>query len=898
VTSALYSNLTAALDLNARGFWSIAIHPKNAVIKNREGRERIASGKEPIGAAWGADRWSYDKLHQRFRTNPGAGVGVCLGPGRAPRGEWLIDLEGDGENAGESLYALLRGKEVATAGWSSTRGGHNLFTADGERLLALLAKCRAEALKGEGKVGVLKLAELPDLELRIGGYHPNGNVKQTQSVVPPTVGTDGKPRKWSGALDVAALPEAAYAFLEAIAEQHPSKAGANHAAGNGNVLPPSIANQATHEGNGFTHGSPFANPPTGATVEERAIAYLDTIDPAISGQGGSVPTFRAACTIGPGFDLTPATTLRLLLTHYNPRCVPPWSEGEMRHKVEDAYKVETRRGWLLNSTPPGRSAPSPGGSAPMPANRPMVILTTDRHVVEAESVEVLRNDAELFSRGDVLGIVVEESGTTTTLPGGIVLRGGCSRFLPLSKDCLSGRMTRLIEFRQWRVDKSKKNVLMPAHPPDYLVGMMMTRGQWPVRRLLGIASAPWVRPDGSLPDPGFDDQTGTLFRPTGDLAGLLANLPGSPDQDDARAAADRLFDVVRDFPFASDDDRAVWLAALLTAIQRPAIPGAIPGIVLNGNKAGTGKGLLIDVIGIAQSGAPIPTRPYPKDPPEAGKVTLSLALAGVMAVHFDNLTSGRYGSSELDSALTSTVVSGRILGASKESGPIPLRPCWFISGNSLSPGRDAFRRWLPCNLKTTLENPHERADVTEGNLRHYVASHRGELLRHVLVILKAHALAGRPVCGKARLGSFEEWDLNVRGAVAFATGGDLGGPGLDCLATQRAATAESPEFAEKRALLDAWAAVPGAGHKQEGMTCARAREIAEHIPATKGQPMILTRYPDLRNALLEMSRDGKLPSSSTIGYRIRGMKHENVGGRCFEVAGNDRGIVLWRVANV
>ncbi len=206
------------------------------------------------------------------------------------------------------------------------------------------------------------------------------------------------------------------------------------------------------------------------------------------------------------------------------------------------------------------------------------------------------------------------------------------------------------------LDKKKQTILALAHPPDYLVGMIATRGYWPgVRQLLGIAfRIRGFARDGSLPVPGFDPATSTLFRPSADLAGLLASLPERPDQDDARAAKDRLFDVVSDFPFASDDDKAVWLAALLTAVQRPAIPGAVPGIVLNGNKAGTGKGLLIDVVGITESGTPIPTRPYPKDPAEAAKVTLSLALAGVTAVHFDNLTTGRYGSSELDSASSSS----------------------------------------------------------------------------------------------------------------------------------------------------------------------------------------------------------------------------------------------------
>jgi hypothetical protein len=631
---------------------------------------------------------------------------------------------------------------------------------------------------------------------------------------------------------------------------------------------------------------------SGSSVEERVIAYLGTCEPAISGQGGHDKTFSVACRVGPGFDLDPQTAFRLLWQQYNPRCQPPWSEAELRHKIEDAYQTEPRRGWLLDQIPRDGSI-----GAARPA-RPEIILTTDRHIVEAQTVEVMRNDPELFSRGDVLGVVVDEFGETTSLPGGVVLQGGCSRFLPLSKDCLSGRLTRLAQFVQHRTDKKGNPVLKRSHPPDYLIGMVMTRGDWPVRRLLGIASAPWVRRDGSFPLPGFEVATGTLFRPAGDVVGLLGDLPSSPDRDEARAAADRLFDVVRDFPFASLDDRAVWLAGLLTAIQRPAIAGAVPGIVLNSNKAGTGKGLLVDVIGITQSGAPIPTRPYPRDSAEAGKVTLSLALAGITAVHFDNLTGGRYGSSELDSALTSTIVSGRILGASKESGPIPLRPCWFISGNNLSPGRDAFRRWLPCNLKTALENPHERGDLTESNLRQYVASHRGELLRDALTILRAHAFAGRPVCGPARLGSFEDWDLQIRGAVYFATGGDLGGPGLDCLTTMRKAVEESPEFAEKRALLDAWAMVPGAGDNGKGMTCAYARELSEHIPATKGQPMVLTRYPDLRNALLELSRDGKLPSTSAIGYKIRGMKNENVGGRCFQVAGDERGSVLWRVATL
>ncbi len=194
---------------------------------------------------------------------------------------------------------------------------------------------------------------------------------------------------------------------------------------------------------------------------------------------------------------------------------------------------------------------------------------------------------------------------------------------------------------------------------------------------------------------------------------------------------ERLAKLVIQFPLANGVlDFSVWLAAVLTGIQRPAIAGPVPGFAFNGNKAGTGKGLLIDLVGLIVWGHAIPTRSYPFDPKEMAKVKLSLALAGVSAVHFDNLPEGGwYGGGELDSALTSMMVEGRILGASRESGAVPLRPAWFLSGNNISPGKDSYRRWLPCNLATELESPHERDDIQVSNLRQYVAEHRGEFLR-------------------------------------------------------------------------------------------------------------------------------------------------------------------------
>lgn len=53
-----------------------------------------------------------------------------------------------------------------------------------------------------------------------------------------------------------------------------------------------------------------------------------------------------------GFGLDPETALGILLARYNPRCEPPWTEKELRHKVEDAATKHHDRpyGWLRDGS--------------------------------------------------------------------------------------------------------------------------------------------------------------------------------------------------------------------------------------------------------------------------------------------------------------------------------------------------------------------------------------------------------------------------------------------------------------------------------------------------------------------------------------------------------------------
>ena len=174
--------LVEAIKLLKGGFWPVAIMPGE---------------KRPIGKDWGSKRWDEAHLRSVFEQHPEAGVGICFGPVRGPGDRWLIDLEGDGAQAGESLAKLFNGEVPDTPAWSSARGEHRLFVVDnGEELLRKLAE--AGAREGGGvQSGVYHLPELPDLEIRVGGFKADGSVKQVQSVAPPTPGTDGKRRAWT-----------------------------------------------------------------------------------------------------------------------------------------------------------------------------------------------------------------------------------------------------------------------------------------------------------------------------------------------------------------------------------------------------------------------------------------------------------------------------------------------------------------------------------------------------------------------------------------------------------------------------------------------------------------------------------------------------------------------------
>lgn len=88
----------------------------------------------------------------------------------------------------------------------------------------------------------------------------------------------------------------------------------------------------------------------------RARAYLEVLareTPAIAGSHGHSTTLQVAIKVACGFDLAEDEAIPLLQEVYNPACLPPWSEAELRRKVQEAQKVCLERGWLNKRLPAG-----------------------------------------------------------------------------------------------------------------------------------------------------------------------------------------------------------------------------------------------------------------------------------------------------------------------------------------------------------------------------------------------------------------------------------------------------------------------------------------------------------------------------------------------------------------
>lgn len=343
---------------------------------------------------------------------------------------------------------------------------------------------------------------------------------------------------------------------------------------------------------------------------------------------------------------------------------------------------------------------------------------------------------------------------------------------PADGDALRTELERRIDFVKISSVRTKddppvvKTVAKPRHAPRDLVQSVRTRGDWPgIPPLEAIVQAPTLRAGGELVDePGYDAPSRLLYHPAPGLQ--VPTVPRKPPRAAVTAAVELVDDVLADFPWATSAARANAYALLLTPLVRPAIAGTVPLALVSGTKAGTGKGLLVDVVSRITSGRAPGLTAVPGTDDEMDKRIGALLMAGSTFIAFDEADELR--SSSLALALTATIVKPRILGQSTMV-ELPQRATWVACGNNIRIRGDLHRRCYMIRLDAKLARPYERTGFRHPNLIEHVAAHRGELLGAALTIARAWYAAGSPPASiPAVVGGFESWTTTIGGILAHA----------------------------------------------------------------------------------------------------------------------------------
>lgn len=419
-------------------------------------------------------------------------------------------------------------------------------------------------------------------------------------------------------------------------------------------------------------------------------------------------------------------------------------------------------------------------------------------------------------------------------------------------------------------------------PPAICKSVISLHSQRQLKKLSAVITAPTLRPDGTIFDtPGYDPKTQLLFDPVG----LPPHITRFPTRALAMTALEQLWIPFAEFPFCNNIDRAVHLAALLTASVRSSLP-ASPGFAYDAPVQASGKTLLARCVGVLVQGTDPSVWPHTagRDDEEIRKRLLTVLRTGSRVLIWDNVV-GTFDSPALASCMTSPMLSDRILGQSRMS-TVPNKLLLLMTGNNLSLRGEMPRRILISRIDPKTDKPFARQFALEPYA--YCHDHRQCMLAAALTLIRAYIThrCEKPITG--RLASFENWDDWVRGAVIYAN--ELK-PGMfgDVMDSIDANQAADPDIENLLCLLSSWEKIFGT--KAVSTTEILAVVYAGASPSPEKLNLV--------NALEVLTNSDRFQISARglgkfLGYRLGRI----AGGRVLEKGpmANDR--QTWRVSPV
>jgi putative DNA primase/helicase len=375
----------------------------------------------------------------------------------------------------------------------------------------------------------------------------------------------------------------------------------------------------------------------------------------------------------------------------------------------------------------------------------------------------------------------------------------------------------------WERVNQKGESVVQGSAPTQVVQNMLAMPDPPLPVLSRIVDVPILGRDGAVhSSPGYSPSTQVYYDPSPSL--VLPRVATRPSRADRARALDLIAgNLLGDFPFTGEAERAHAIALVLQPFVRELLAGPTPLYLIEAPTPGTGKSLLARVACWPAIGSAVGAMTEGSHEDEWRKRITAKLMQAPVAVLIDNLRD-RLDSAALSAVLSADVWEDRILGYSQVA-TLPNKTTWIATGNNPGLSGELTRRSVRVRLDAEQEHPEDRGGFRHAHLEGWAAEHRGELVWAALTLARAWIAAGRPRWRGRSLGSFESWASVLGGILAHASvEGFLGN--LDAL--RDSAQSETESMAQ---FLTAW-------YAHHGDTPVKAREIGPPAEAVGIDPYI------------------------------------------------------------
>ncbi|TWU18880.1 TOTE conflict system archaeo-eukaryotic primase domain-containing protein [Allorhodopirellula heiligendammensis] len=777
-------------------------------------RDRYGRYSSNGSARWSANSLSPESLHGHFNGTEIIGLGITSLDDECSFVVWDLDNHVSDESTSLNLnYAIMLRDKLRAIGLQSLiedsdgKGGIHLWLVFSQRIPASTAHQLAKSIASDFREHGLEKIEC---------FPKSPTVKNTQKRCGNYIRIPGKHHKrdhWSrfwGDDDWLTLSDSVQLLRE-------------HK-GNDPALIPAATSVMKPKSTGKNLIKP-GTPVEGDENIDLARQHAAKTAGAVAGESGHDRTFRLACDLIKGFSLTEAQALEII-SEWNSKCAPPWTEDELKHKVDDAAKSDGRIGYLLRTS---------------------IAASLNEMEVNDQVVAVLAKRQDIFEHHGRLTVVGKKS-----TDGEETHRVLKPLVLASLREIISDSCSIFDPHAQGSSHRGSKGQRIPRWCSEAI----LARGHWEgIRPIRGVVRCPVLRENGTIVQTaGYDDESGLYL----DIDDSFPEVPENPSPELIKQSVASLLDIVSDFPFANSESRSAWLASLLTPLAREAYRGCTgPMFLFDGNVPGTGKGLLAEINWMIVTGSRAVQNSIPSGNDEVRKLITSFVVEARQLVLFDDIVDS-IGCGALNAVLTGTTWNDRRLGHN-EVIEGPLRFTLYGTGNNINLAGDMPRRVCQIRLQSAEEHPEDRSEFQYPAVLEHVRLHRPQLLVAALTILRGYIVAGRPNQGLESWGSFEGWSALVRGSIVWC---GLADPGLT-----RAEVRESSD-SDTESLLHFIRALQGVDPKGKGLKAFDILEVANDRGAcspiySKG----------LRGAIEEFCGMciGRV-SSSILGTRLRRFK--------------------------